>query len=310
MVVTEIPYQVNKAKLIEKIAELVHEKKLDGISELRDESNREGMRIVIELKRDAIPQVVLNKLYKLTPMQSSFGIINIAIVDGQPKILNLKQILEAFVQFRRDVVRRRTQFELRKAQARAHILEGLNKAIDALDYIIPLIRNSRSVDEAKGWLTGNFATLHEVKNWRGVDTSKTLAGFLKDMEKVVELIVNDPWESNPEYGDPKMYADTAATVLEPVVNGVKLIVKTEDGYVGESGWFSGDEQYFANTLPGVTSQAAEVTYDLDGDGTIGDDEAAFLFPVQSKQDIELLDPIIKDQIGDYPTRFEVDPSPF
>jgi DNA gyrase subunit A len=185
VVVTEIPYQVNKAKLIEKIAELVHEKKLDGISELRDESNREGMRIVVELKRDAIPQVVLNKLYKLTPMQSSFGIINIAIVDGQPKVLNLKQILEAFVDFRRQVVRRRTEFELRKAYARAHILEGLNKAIDALDYIIPLIRNSRSVDEAKQFLTGNFANLHEIKNWRGVSTDKTLAGFLKDLEKVV-----------------------------------------------------------------------------------------------------------------------------
>ncbi|HEY0427125.1 MAG TPA: DNA gyrase subunit A [Pyrinomonadaceae bacterium] len=185
VVVTEIPYQVNKARLIEKIAELVHEKKLEGISELRDESNREGMRIVIELKRDAIPQVVLNKLYKLTPMQSSFGIINIAIIDGQPKVLNLKQILEAFVDFRREVVRRRTEFELRKAKARAHILEGLNKAIDALDYIIPLIRNSRSIDEAKSWLTGNFATLHEQKTWRGVSADKTLAGFLKDLEKVV-----------------------------------------------------------------------------------------------------------------------------
>ena len=144
VVITEIPYQVNKARLIEKIAELVHEKRLDGISEIRDESNREGMRIVIELKRDAIPQVILNKLYKLTPMQSSFGIINIAIVDGQPKVLTLKQMLEAFVEFRREVVRRRTEFDLRKAQARAHILEGLNKAIDALDYIIPTIRNSRS----------------------------------------------------------------------------------------------------------------------------------------------------------------------
>jgi DNA gyrase subunit A len=185
VVVTEIPYQVNKARLIEKIAELVHEKRLDGISELRDESNREGMRIVIELKRDAIPQVVLNKLYKLTAMQSSFGIINIAIVDGQPKLLNLKQILEAFVAFRREVVRRRTEFELRKAYARAHILEGLNKAIDALDYIIPLIRNSRSVDEAKQFLTGNFANLHEIKNWRGVASDKTLAGFLKDLERVV-----------------------------------------------------------------------------------------------------------------------------
>jgi DNA gyrase subunit A len=185
VVITEIPYQVNKARLIEKIAELVHEKKLEGISEIRDESNREGIRVVIELKRDAVPQVILNKLYKLTPMQSSFGIINIAIVDGQPRLLNLKQMLEAFVEFRREVVRRRTEFDLRKAQARAHILEGLNKAIDALDYIIPLIRNSRSVDEAKLWLTGNFATLHEQKTWRGIAGDKTLAGFLKELEKVI-----------------------------------------------------------------------------------------------------------------------------
>ncbi len=185
VVVTEIPYQLNKARLIEKIAELVNEKRLDGISEIRDESNREGIRVVIELKRDAVPQVVLNKLYKLTPLQMSFGIINIAIVDGQPKVLNLKQILEAFVQFRREVVRRRTEFELRKAQARAHILEGLNKAIDALDYIIPLIRNSRSIDEAKAWLTGNFATLQEVKTWRGAPADKTTTEFLKNLEKVV-----------------------------------------------------------------------------------------------------------------------------
>jgi DNA gyrase subunit A len=185
IVITEIPYQVNKAKLIEKIAELMHEKKLDGISELRDESNREGMRVVIELKRDAIAQVVLNKLYKLTPMQASFGIINIAIVDGQPKLLNLKEMLEHFIEFRREVVRRRTEFELRKAQARAHILEGLNKAIDALDYIIPLIRNSRSVDEAKQWLTANFATLDEVKKWKGITGGKAEDAFLKDLRKVV-----------------------------------------------------------------------------------------------------------------------------
>lgn len=185
VVVTEIPYQVNKARLIEKIAELVQEKRLDGISEIRDESNREGMRIVIELKRDSIPQVVLNKLYKLTPMQSSFGIINIAILDGQPKLLNLKQMLEAFVDFRREVVRRRTEFDLRKAQARAHILEGLNKAIDALDHIIPLIRNARSVDEARTWLTANFATLDEVKKWRGITGNKTEDAFLKDLRKVI-----------------------------------------------------------------------------------------------------------------------------
>lgn len=188
IVVTEIPYQINKAKLHEKIAELMVEKRLDGVAEVRDESNREGMRLVIELKRDAIPQVILNKLYKLTPMQSSFGIINIAIVDGQPKLLNLKEMLEHFVEFRREVVRRRTEFELRKAQARAHILEGLNKAIDALDHIIPLIRNSRSVDEAKQWLTANFATLGEVKKWKGITGAKAEDAFLKDLRKVIDSL--------------------------------------------------------------------------------------------------------------------------
>ena len=188
VVITEIPYQVNKARLIEKIAELVHEKRLDGISELRDESSREGMRIVVELKRDAVPQVVLNKLYKLTPLQASFGIINIAIVDGQPRLLNLKEMLEHFVEFRREVVRRRTEFELRKAQARAHILEGLNKAIDALDYIIPLIRNSRSVDEAKSWLTAKFDAINEIKKWRGVTGDKSTDAFVKDLRKVMSSL--------------------------------------------------------------------------------------------------------------------------
>lgn len=188
VVITEIPYQVNKARLIEKMAELVHEKKLDGISEIRDESNREGMRIVVELKRDAVPQVVLNKLYKLTPMQSSFGIINIAIVDGQPKLLTLKDMLEAFVEFRREVVRRRTEFDLRKAQARAHILEGLNKAIDQLDYIIPAIRNSRSVDEARHWLTANLSTASEIKTWRGVTGEKSTDQFLKELNKVMSSL--------------------------------------------------------------------------------------------------------------------------
>ena len=185
VVINELPYQVNKARLIEKIAELVHEKKLDGISEIRDESNREGIRVVVELKRDAVPQVVLNKLYKLTPMQSSFGIISIAIVDGQPKVLTLKAMLEAFVEFRREVVRRRTEFELRKAQARAHILEGLNKAIDALDHIIPLIRNSRSVDEARMWLTGNFTGLEEIKKWRGITGDRSHDTFVKDLRKTI-----------------------------------------------------------------------------------------------------------------------------
>ncbi len=185
VVITELPYQVNKAKLHAHIAQLVNEKRIDGVSDIRDESNREGMRLVVELKRDAVPQVVLNKLFKLTPMQSSFGIINIAILDGQPKVLNLKQIIEAFVEFRREVVRRRTEFDLRKAQARAHILEGLNKAIDALDYIVPLIRNSRSVDEARQWLIANLSTATEISAWRGVTGEKTKDQFLKELNKVM-----------------------------------------------------------------------------------------------------------------------------
>src|SRR5213080_3954112 len=129
IVVTEIPYQVNKAKLLERIAELINDKKLEGISDLRDESDREGMRIVIELKRDAIPDIVLNNLYKMTPMQQSFGVINLAIVNGQPRELTLIDSLNIFFEHRREVVLRRTRFDLRKAEARAHILEGLKKAL-------------------------------------------------------------------------------------------------------------------------------------------------------------------------------------
>jgi DNA gyrase subunit A len=188
IVITEIPFQVNKARLIERIAELVNEKKLEGISDLRDESDRNGMRIVVELKRDAVPQVILNKLYKLTPMQSSFGVINLAIVNGQPRVLNLKQMLEAFIDFRREVVRRRTEYELRKARARAHILEGLTKAIDALDYIVTLIRNSSSVDEARQWLTGEMKTMGAVKNWKGVPSDLTLAGYLGKLQKTIKRL--------------------------------------------------------------------------------------------------------------------------
>src|ERR671928_1599823 len=185
IVITEIPFQVNKARLLERIAELINEKKIDGVSDLRDESDRTGMRIVVELKRDAVPQVVLNKLYKLTPMQSSFCVINLAIVNGQPRVLNLKQMLECFVDFRREVVRRRTEYELRKAKARAHILEGLNKAIDALDYIVPLIRNARSVDEARQWLTGNASTMTEVKQWKGVPSDVQLKTYLGKLQKAM-----------------------------------------------------------------------------------------------------------------------------
>ncbi|HEX8921968.1 MAG TPA: DNA gyrase C-terminal beta-propeller domain-containing protein, partial [Pyrinomonadaceae bacterium] len=188
IVITEIPFQVNKARLIERIAELINEKKLDGISDLRDESDRDGMRIVVELKRDAVPQVILNKLYKLTPMQSSFGVINLAIVNGQPRVLNLKQMLEAFIDFRREVVRRRTEYELRKARARAHILEGLTKAIDALDYIVTLIRNAPSVDEARQWLTGNMQTMSTVKSWKGVPSDLTLAAYVGKLQRAIKRL--------------------------------------------------------------------------------------------------------------------------
>lgn len=188
VIISEIPFQVNKARLIERIAELANEKKLEGISEVRDESDRQGMRIVVELKRDAVPQVVLNKLFKLTPMQSSFGVINLAIVNGQPRVLNLKQILECFVDFRREVVRRRTEYELRKAKARAHILEGLTKAIDALDHIVTLIRNSRSVDEARQWLTGELKTTSEVKTWKGIPAGEALNKYLPKLKKAMESL--------------------------------------------------------------------------------------------------------------------------
>src|SRR5205809_526525 len=188
VIISEIPFQVNKARLIERIAELANEKKLEGIAEVRDESDRQGMRIVVELKRDAVPQVVLNKLFKLTPMQSSFGVINLAIVNGQPRVLNLKQMLEAFVDFRREVVRRRTEYELRKARARAHVLEALTKAIDALDYIVTLIRNSRSVDEARQWLMGQTSAMNEVKTWKGVPSDTQLKTYIPKLQKAMERL--------------------------------------------------------------------------------------------------------------------------
>jgi len=188
VIITEIPFQVNKAKLIERIAELANERKIEGIAEVRDESDRHGMRIVVELKRDAVPQVVLNKLFKLTPMQTSFGVINLAIVNGQPRVLNLKQMLECFVDFRREVVRRRTEYELKKARARAHVLEALTKAIDAFDYIVTLIRNSPSVDEARQWLTGDLKTTSEVKAWKGIPSGEPINKYLPKLKRAIERL--------------------------------------------------------------------------------------------------------------------------
>jgi DNA gyrase subunit A len=157
IIVNEIPYQVNKARLIEKIADLVKEKKIEGISDLRDESDREGMRIVIELKKDSIPQVILNQLYKMTQMQTSFGIIMLAIVSGQPRVLTLREVLDRFLEHRKEIVTRRCIFELKKAEARAHILEGLKIALENLDEVIQIIKTSANAAEAKERLIARFS---------------------------------------------------------------------------------------------------------------------------------------------------------
>ena len=157
IVVTELPYQINKAKLVERIAELIQDKEIEGISNIRDESDREGMRVVIELKRNEVPEVILNQLYKHTQMQTSFGIILLAIHQNQPKLLSLKEMLHLFVQHRQEMVTRRSRFELKKAEARAHILEGLKKAIDQIDAIIATIKASKAPKEAKERLMERFA---------------------------------------------------------------------------------------------------------------------------------------------------------
>ena len=148
IVVTEIPYQVNKKKLIERIAELVREKKIEGISDLRDESDRDGIRIVLDVKRGEVPEVILNSLYKMTQMQTTFGIIMLAIVDNQPRVMTLKELLDHFLNHRKTVVIRRTRYDLRKAEERAHILEGILKALDHLDEVIATIR--ASADPVRG----------------------------------------------------------------------------------------------------------------------------------------------------------------
>jgi DNA gyrase subunit A len=223
LVVTEIPYQVNKAKLIERIAELVREKTIEGISDLRDESDREGMRIVIELKRGEVPDVILNNLYKHTPLQSSFGIIMLAIVGGRPKVLNILELVESFVEFRRDVVQRRTEFELRKAEARYHILEGLKIALDRLDAVIKLIRGSKTVPEARDGLMTEFRLSQiqsqaildmQLQRLTGLERQKVLdelAELLKTIERLrailaserllMQIIVDELKQVREQYGD-------------------------------------------------------------------------------------------------------------
>jgi len=162
IIVTEIPYQVNKASLVVKIAELVQSERITGISDIRDESDRKGLRIVVDVKKDAIASVVLSKLYKYTPLQSSYGVNNVALVNGRPEQLNLKQLLDEFIKFRIEVIVRRTQFDLKKAEERAHILEGLIKAIDNLDEVIKINRTSKTVEEAKERLM-EFLDLSEIQ---------------------------------------------------------------------------------------------------------------------------------------------------
>ena len=203
LVVNEIPYQVNKARLIERIAELVREKTIEGISDLRDESDRDGMRIVIELKRGEVPEVVLNNLYKHTQLQMSFGIIMLAIVGGRPKVMTLLEMIESFVEFRREVVRRRTEFELRKAEARYHILEGLKIALDRLDAVITLIRASKTVPEAREGLQTQFGLsqiqsqaildlqLHRLTGLERQKILDELAELLKTIERLRAILANE-----------------------------------------------------------------------------------------------------------------------
>ena len=197
IVITEIPYQVNKARLVEKIAYLVRDKKILGISDLRDESDRQGMRVVVELKRDAMAQIVLNQLFKHTQMQETFGVILLALVDGQPKQLTLKDILRHFVSHRVEIVTRRTLFELRKASERAHILEGYAKALDHLDQVIALIRKSGSPDEAKRGLIENWSfseaqakAILELRLQRltGLERQK-IADDLAETNRIIEKLV-------------------------------------------------------------------------------------------------------------------------
>ena len=223
IVVTEIPYQVNKAKLIERIADLVREKTIDGISDLRDESDRDGMRIVIELKRGEMSEVVLNNLYKHTQLQLSFGIIMLAIVGGRPKVMSLLELIETFTDFRREVVRRRTEFELRKAEARYHILEGLKIALDHLDAVITLIRSSKTVSEAREGLMTQFSLSliqsqaildMQLQRLTGLERQKIvdeLAELLKTIERLrailaseqllMQIIVDELKGVREQYGD-------------------------------------------------------------------------------------------------------------
>lgn len=258
IIVTEIPYQVNKAKLIERIAELVREKKIDGITDLRDESDREGMRIVMEIRRDANASVVLNNLYKYTAMQTSFGINMLALVDGHPKVLSLKECLKHYLAHQQEIIRRRTQFDLNKAEARAHILEGLRIALDHIDRIIALIRGSQTTEAAREGLMEQFGLSEKqaqaildmrLQRLTGLEREKIeeeyqnllavikeLRAILADEEKILQIIREELTEIKDRYADKRRteITDGAPGDLldEDLIPVEKVIITlTHKGYI-------------------------------------------------------------------------------
>ena len=246
IVITEIPYQVNKAKLIENIADLVKDKRITGISDLRDESDREGMRIVVELKRDANPNVVLNLLYKHTKLQDSFGVIMLALVNGEPQVLNLKEILTNYIEYQKEVITRRTIFELNKAEARAHILEGLKIALDNIDEVINIIRSSATGEIAKNTLMERFNLSEKqatailemrLRRLTGLEREKIeeeynelmkqieyLKSILASEEKLLGVIKDELLEIKAKYSDERR------TKIEKVVNEIDIedLIQEED----------------------------------------------------------------------------------
>lgn len=257
IIISELPYQVNKARLIEKIAELVREKRIEGISDIRDESDRDGIRIVLELKRAEVPQVILNNLYKHTQMESTFGIIMLALVNGQPRILNLKRMLGYFLHHRRDVILRRTRFELRKAEEKAHILEGLKIALDHLDEIITLIRNSKNPEEARNGLMTKYPLTEvqaqaildmKLQRLTGLERDKIVKDYedtlkeidrLKEIlgsEKLVSKIIKDELvEIKNKYGDGRkteIVAETAELTIEDLITEEDMVITlSHNGYI-------------------------------------------------------------------------------
>ncbi|MBF7081366.1 DNA gyrase subunit A [Desulfallas sp. Bu1-1] len=247
IIVTELPYQVNKAKLVEKIADLVKDKKIDGITDLRDESDRHGMRIVIELRRDANPRVILNQLYKYTQMQDSFGVIMLALVNGEPKILNLRDIIYYYLEHQKEIIVRRTKYDLRKAEERAHIVEGLRIALANLDEVIKIIRGSRTVDEARTGLMErfNFTELQaqaildmRLHRLTGLERDKLEAEYkelikkieyfrsvLADEKMVLAIIKQEIMEIKDKYGDKRR---TSISTVENIDFEVEDLILEED----------------------------------------------------------------------------------